>query len=165
MRYAALLALAGALALGHAATAFAQATPFAPGVDVMTAPVQAGYFVHQKVVYQNDGGLPDDRAYFAGEMRNISNHLDATGGDVEIRVVAFARGVTLFTLAKTDPELAKQIDDLRARGVRFLICRNTLRGMKLRPEDLYKVPATDVVPAGVAEIARLQGQGFVYIHP
>ena len=160
MKYAAPLALVGVLALACAA-----ASAQAPKPDVMTAPVPAGYYVHQKVVYQNDGGLPDDHAYFGGEMRNISNHLDATGGDVEIRVVSFARGVSLFVMAKTDADLAKQIDGLRARGVRFLICRNTLRGMKLRPEDLYKVADADVVPAGVAEIARLQGQGFVYIHP
>jgi intracellular sulfur oxidation DsrE/DsrF family protein len=37
--------------------------------------------------------------------------------------------------------------------------------MRLRPEDLYKVADTDVVPSGVAEIARLQGQGFVFEHP
>jgi intracellular sulfur oxidation DsrE/DsrF family protein len=131
----------------------------------MTAPVQAGYFVHQKVVYQNDGGLPDDRAYYSGLLRSIANHIEATGGDVEIRLVSFGRGVSMLVMAKTDPELAGQIDALRAKGVRFLVCRNSMRGMKVRPEDLYHVPPTDVVPAGVAEIARLQGQGFVLVHP
>ena len=33
------------------------------------------------------------------------------------------------------------------------------------PADLYGVKDADVVPSGVAELARLQGQGFVYIHP
>jgi hypothetical protein len=37
--------------------------------------------------------------------------------------------------------------------------------MGLRPEDLYRVKPEDVVPSGVAELARLQGMGFVYIHP
>lgn len=152
-------------ALGHGAAAFAQTGPFAPGADVMTAPVQAGYFVHQKVVYQNDGGLPDDRTYFGGILRNIANHLDATGGNVEIRMVSFGRGVSMFVLAKTDPELAGQIDALKARGVRFLVCRNSMRGMKVGPQDLYHVQPTDVTPAGVAEIARLEGQGFVLVHP
>jgi hypothetical protein len=37
--------------------------------------------------------------------------------------------------------------------------------MNLTPADLYGVADADIVPSGVAEIARLQGQGFVYIHP
>ncbi|MBB6253140.1 DsrE family protein [Nitrospirillum iridis] len=64
-----------------------------------------------------------------------------------------------------DQELARQIDTLRGKGVHFLICRNTLEGMKLALSDLYGVKEEDVVPSGVAEIARLQGMGFVYLHP
>jgi intracellular sulfur oxidation DsrE/DsrF family protein len=133
--------------------------------DPMTAPPPPGYYVFQKVLYQNDGGLPDDHAYFKGMLRNVANHMAAVDGKAEIRVVSFASGVKLFEMAKTDPALAASVDTLRARGVRFLICRNTLKGMGLRPEDLYKVTWADVVPSGVAEIARLQGQGFVFEHP
>jgi intracellular sulfur oxidation DsrE/DsrF family protein len=158
-------ALCACVAIFAAAPAFAQAGPFAPGADVMTAPVQRGYFAHQKVVYQNDGGLPDDHAYFMGILRNVANHIEATGGDVEIRMVSFGRGVSMFAQAKTDPALARAIDGLRAKGVRFLVCRNSMRGMKVAPQDLYGVSPADVVPAGVAEIARLEGEGFVLIHP
>jgi intracellular sulfur oxidation DsrE/DsrF family protein len=48
--------------------------------------------------------------------------------------------------------------------VRFLICANTLRERKIDWHDLYWVKAEDIVPSGVAELARLQGLGFVYIH-
>jgi uncharacterized protein len=159
MRAGAFVAAGAALGLCLGVVAWAQ-TP-----DPMTAPPPPGYYVFQKVVYQNDGGLPDDRTYFGMLLHNLAAHIEATGGRVEIRVVNFSRGVSLFQMARTDPELASQIDSLRAKGVRFLVCRNTLRAMKLRPEDLYKVAPTDVVPSGVAEIARLQGQGFVYIRP
>ena len=40
-----------------------------------------------------------------------------------------------------------------------------MRGMGVKPGDLYGVKDEDVVPSGVAEIARLQGLGFVYIRP
>jgi intracellular sulfur oxidation DsrE/DsrF family protein len=153
------LAFAAALALGILAGVQARAA------DPMTDPPPAGYYVFQKVVYQNDGGLPDDKAYFNRLMHHLSAHLEATSGKVEIRVVSFASGVTMFQMAKTDPALAKSLDDLRAKGVRFLVCRNTMNAMKLKPADLYKVAPADVVPSGVAEIARLQGQGFVYVHP
>lgn len=153
------LVLAAAAALGLCAGLPALAA------DPMTDPPPPGYFVFQKVVYQNDGGLPDDKAYFNRLMHHLSAHLEATGGKVEIRVVSFASGVTLFQMARTDPALAKSLDELRAKGIRFLVCRNTMNAMKLKPEDLYKVAPQDVVPSGVAEIARLQGQGFVYLHP
>jgi intracellular sulfur oxidation DsrE/DsrF family protein len=133
--------------------------------DPMTDPPPTGYYTFQKVVYQNDGGGPDDHAYFERLMRHVDSHIAATDGKVEIRVVSFAAGIKLFQMAKTDPALAKGLDNLRAKGVRFLLCRNTIRGMGLRLEDLYGAKPEDVVPSGVAEIARLQGLGFVYIHP
>ena len=128
-------------------------------------PTPAPYYTFQRVVYQNDGGMPDNQAYFARLLHHIGAHIAATDGKVEIRVVNFAAGVTLFQMAATDADLRGQIDGLRAKGVRFLICRNTLNGMGLKPEDLYGVKPDDVVPSGVAEIARLQGMGFVYLHP
>lgn len=125
----------------------------------------SSYYSFQKVVYQNDGGWPENKAYFQRLLRHIGAHIAATGGKVEIRVVNFAAGVQLFVMARDDAELAGSIDGLRAKGVRFLICRNTMEGMKLKPSDLYGVEEKDVVPSGVAEIARLQGMGFVYLHP
>ena len=127
--------------------------------------VPKNYYTFQRVVYQNDGGWPDNRAYFLRLLHHIGAHIAATEGQVEIRVVNFASGVTLFQMAKTDSDLRNEIDGLRAKGVSFLICRNTLNGMGLHAEDLYGVRPQDVVPSGVAEIARLQSQGFVYLHP
>jgi len=108
----------------------------AGATDPMSDSAPAGYYVFQKVVYQNDGGLPDDRAYFERLARNIGAHIAATEGKVEIRVVSFSGGVKAFQLAKSDAALAASIDGLRAKGVRFLICRNTLKAMGLGPDDL-----------------------------
>ena len=141
------------------------AVPPAQAADPMTDAPPAGYYVFQKVVYQNDGGLPDERTYFDHLLRNIGSHIAATDGKVEIRVVSFAAGAKLFQMAKSDPALAASLDGLRAKGVRFLVCRNTMKAMGLQPGDLYGVKGEDVVPSGVAEIARLQGMGFVYVHP
>lgn len=128
-------------------------------------PVDSSRYVFQRVVYQNSGGYPDDKSYAQRLLRNIGAHVAATDGKVEIRVVSFAAGAKLFLMATEDADLAKGLDGLRAKGVKFLICNNTLKGMKLQPTDLYGVTEADVVPSGVAEIARLQGMGFVYIHP
>ena len=110
----------------------------AQGDGPMAAP--AGYYTFQKVVYQNDGGLPDANAYFERLLRNVGNHIQAVGGKVEIRVVDFGEGVKPFVTARTDAALAAKIDALKAKGVRFLICHNTLEGMKLKPSDLTALP-------------------------
>lgn len=134
--------------------------------DAMTtAPASDSYYQFQKVVYQNAGGLPDDRAYFLRVLRNIGAHLTATEGNVEIRLVNFSGGVKVFQQAKSDPEIAKAIDAVREKKVRLLLCRNTMRAMNLTVDDVYGVTEADIVPSGVAELARLQGLGFVYIHP
>ena len=131
--------------------------------DVNAAP--AGYYQDQKVVYHNDGGGPDNAAYFKRMLSSIKNHIEAVGKDhIEIRVVDHSAGVDLFQIAQTDKLLAGQIDYLRAQGVRFLICANTLKERQIDWHTLYGVKEDDIVPSGVAELARLQGMGFVYIH-
>jgi uncharacterized protein len=133
--------------------------------DFATSSASESAYQFQKVVYQNSGGLPDDRAYFLRVLRNIGAHVAATEGNVEIRLVSFSGGVKVFQQAKTDPELAKAIDAAREKKVRLLVCRNTMRALNLSVDDVYGVTESDIVPSGVAELARLQGMGFVYIHP
>jgi intracellular sulfur oxidation DsrE/DsrF family protein len=131
--------------------------------DVNAAP--SGYYQDQKVVYHNDGGGPDNAAYFKRMLDSIKNHIEAVGKDhIEIRVVDHSAGVDLFQIAQTDKLLAGQIDYLRAQGVRFLICANTLKERQIDWHTLYGIKEDDIVPSGAAELARLQGMGFVYIH-
>ena len=135
---------------------------FATGV--WAAP--AGYYTDQKVVYHNDGGGPDNATYFRKLLNNLRNHVAALGKDhVEIRVVDHGDGVVMLQMAKTDEKLAQAIDARKAEGVRFLICQNTLDERNIDWHTLYGVSQQDIVPSGVAELARLQMMGFVYIHP
>ena len=154
------------------------------------APAPSGYYADQKVVYHNDGS-PNSASvfrrfylmmrevvyhedttgqasapYFLHLLGNIRNHLDAVGKDhVQISVVDNSSGVDMFQLANSDLPLAKKMDALRADGVRFLICANTLQAAHIDWRDLHGVREEDIVPSGVAEIARLEGMGYVYIHP
>jgi uncharacterized protein len=125
-----------------------------------------GYYTDQKVVYHNDGGGADNAAYFRKMLNNLRNHIAAVGKDhADIRVVDHGDGIILFQLAPTDEKLAKAIDARKADGVKFLICQNTLDERHIDWHTLYGVQQADIVPSGVAELARLQGMGFVYIHP
>ncbi|CAX22389.1 conserved protein of unknown function [Methylorubrum extorquens DM4] len=136
------------------------------GATLAAGEASPGYYASQKVVYHNDGAPPDNGAYFKRLLGNIRNHVEALGREkVEIRVVDHGDGLVLFQMAKDDRDLAGRIDALKAMGVRFLICNNTLTERKIDWHGLYGVEEDDIVPSGVAELARLQGMGFTYIHP
>ncbi|MCU7855753.1 MAG: DsrE family protein, partial [Candidatus Thiodiazotropha sp. (ex Lucinoma borealis)] len=46
------------------------------------------------------------------------------------------------------------------------VCANTLKGKKvILTEHLYDTSESDVVPSGVAELAKLQAEGYTYIKP
>ena len=62
--------------------------------------------------------------------------------------------------------MTARIDSLKNQGIEFNVCANTVRGRKVDIEnDLYNVDKDDIVPSGVAEVARLQAMGYAYIKP
>jgi intracellular sulfur oxidation DsrE/DsrF family protein len=99
-------------------------------------------------------------------MFNISNHLTADPG-AKIVLVALSRGVKVLTFGAQDATgrpFAEWVDQLSAKGVEFRICQNSMNAYKLTREDL--VDKVQIVPSGVAEIARLQNrEGYAYIRP
>jgi intracellular sulfur oxidation DsrE/DsrF family protein len=147
------------LAAGIALTATAGATVGATG-NAAAAPAR------QRVVYHvGDEGGPDHGAWRTA-LGNMRNHLDAVGeAHLDLACVLNAAGVRLLLRAAGDPALAGPVAALRARGARFLVCANSLRGQGLAREALFEVPEGDIVPAGVVELARLQAEGFAYIRP
>jgi uncharacterized protein len=114
-----------------------------------------------KTVYH----LPDERLATLA-MNNINNHLN-TDAKAKIVLVALSTGVRAFTFGAQDAggrTYAEWVDGLAARGVEFRICQNSMNAFKLSAKDL--VDNVQIVPSGVAEIARLQArEGFVYIRP
>lgn len=132
-----------------------------------TVPPVSQDFGHQKVVYHisETGGYSGGK--HIGWIGNMENHYKALApGALDLVVVINGDGIDLLIHAKTDPELATRIDALKAKGARFLICRNTLVGRGIDPDkDLYGVTRDDLVGAGVAEVALLQREGYAYLKP
>lgn len=115
-----------------------------------------------KVVYHLVDGI--DQASRA--MANIRNHLRAEP-DTKIVVVANGDGIR-FLLAGAKDRNGKPFDAavsaLAAQGVEFRICKNTLTAHDVPLSQV--LPGADLVPSGVAEVARLQArEGFVYLRP
>jgi len=130
----------------------------------------------QKVVYHINYDNPKAQA---GGLKNIQNHINAVGAEnLDIKVVLHGNGLSLlldpeslgklkkFKHANADEKMMARVDSLKDQGVSFNVCANTVRGRKVDLEsDLYNVEKSDVVPSGVAEVARLQLLGYAYIKP
>ena len=130
----------------------------------------------QKVVYHINY---DDPKKQAGALRNIQNHINAVGAEnLDLKVVLHGNGLALlvepdalaklpkFKYANADDKMAAKIDGLKDQGVKFNVCDNTVKGRKVDiNNDLYNVEQSDIVPSGVAELAKLQMQGYTYIKP
>lgn len=136
----------------------------------------ADAYDRQKVVYHINY---DDPKKQSGALRNIQNHINAVGAEnLDLKVVLHGNGLALLLEPEALPRLPKfkhanateqmtaRIDNLRNQGVSFNVCANTVKGRNVNMDtDLYHVEASDIVPSGVAELAKLQGQGYVYIKP
>ncbi|MDH3389263.1 MAG: DsrE family protein [Gammaproteobacteria bacterium] len=139
--------------------------------------VSAGeYYGKQKVVYHINYDNPKMQA---GALRNIQNHINAVGAEnLDLKVVLHGNGLALllepdslsklkkFKHANADDKMTAKVTDLKGQGVDFHVCANTVRGRKVDVEtDLYDVSKEDIVPSGVAEVAKLQAMGYAYIKP
>lgn len=118
----------------------------------------------QKVVYQVNGTTYEEYDWV---IKYAKNHVKAVGSEnIDLRIVLHGPGVFMLQQALTNKKLQQGIDALRAQGVTFNVCANALRAFNLDAKtDLYNVKESDVVPAGVGEIIKLQQEGFHFLKP
>jgi len=141
----------------------------------LTGPATAEY-AKQKVVYHVNYDNPKQQA---GALRNIQNHINAVGAEnLDLKVVLHGNGLAMlvepqakerlpkFKHANANDQMTARISGLKAQGVGFQVCANTVKGRGVDIEgDLYDVSTADIVPSGVAELAKLQAEGYTYIKP
>lgn len=132
------------------------------GLAISAAPAAAEDYGAQKVVYHFNTNNPQTNG--AG-LKNIQNHLNAVGKD-KLTVVALVHSAAweMVAKAKADPKQVEKMQALIGQGVAFKMCNNTLQDKGLNPETDLAIPMT-VVPAGVAELTKLQQEGYAYIKP
>jgi hypothetical protein len=122
-------------------------------------PAKAGF--PEKVVYHIN-----DSAIAGIAMNNVQNHLDANP-QAKIVVVTHGKGVDFLLDGASDKNgnpYDIKVQKLKASGVTFDVCNNTLVGRKIDPKNL--LPEAEIVPSGVAEISKLQSQqGYSYLKP
>lgn len=102
---------------------WAAAIATARGAVAQAAPAKELILCH----LNQPGG--EDFRYYRQFLRNLRNHLSMLPqGGYEFRVVMHGAGLGLLRLAaRQEPQIAATIDELKLAGLRFEICRTTLR--------------------------------------
>jgi len=95
-------------------------------------------------------------------LLQIQKVLETFGPDkVKIEVVAYEGGI--LTLLANNANTASMVADLARQGVKFKVCRISMRASDLTEDDFPL--EVEFVPAGAPEMIRLQLQGARYWRP
>lgn len=100
---------------------------------------------------------PDTSAYRA-LTKQLSNVLDVWP-KANIEVVVHNKG--LGFVMKEKSQFEPEIISLVGKGVKFVVCENSLKQQKLSKTQIF--PQTSFVPAGLVEIIEKQETGWSYI--
>jgi intracellular sulfur oxidation DsrE/DsrF family protein len=108
-----------------------------------------------KIVIQLTNG---DTAVHRATVKQIFNALTAAPNS-KIEVVCHNNGISFLQTAKTFQ--GENIKALKAKGVQFMACENTLRERKIDKSEI--VSEAGFVPAGIIEVVDKQTKGWAYI--
>lgn len=116
----------------------------------------------RKVIFHVDETKVWSRAL--ANIGNLIRYYEETKEQYEIELLVNGSAVELFAADKAkEAGLAEDIREASDRGVIMAACGNALRNLKISRDSLFDF--VTVVPAGVAELAARQTQGFAYIKP
>lgn len=105
--------------------------------------------------------LPDEQR-FALALTNIENYLLGLPGE-DFTVVVLANAAAVRFLTREGNPQADGVRALAAKGVHFRACNNALKKFEIEHSQLLH--CVTVVPTGLAEVVRLQREGYAYIKP
>ena len=110
-----------------------------------------------KIVFQftNANDTLQQKA-FVKQLENITAHWP----NAKYEVVVYNQGVEL--VMKNNTKYQARLQSLKAKGVNFVVCENTLKNRKIS-KDAFPEVLVGFVPAGIAEIVEKQEEGWSYI--
>ncbi len=92
-----------------------------------------------------------------------SAEMNAGKGNIRMIIVANGPAVKLFLKSNAGSDSAEIAKLVSTGDVAFHICGTSLKAFGYKPSDV--ISDCVVVPAGVLDIARLEGEGYSYIKP
>lgn len=96
-------------------------------------------------------------------LNNVSNLLNAIPGKDHDLVLIFNGPAARLVTRGSIEVLLDRVRDLKARGVRFQVCKNAMERFEIPKEEL--VEECEIIPAGIVALIDFQNDGFSYIKP
>ena len=134
-------------------------------IVMFSIPTFAGDGAH-KLVLQISDNDPQKMNTVMNVAANVSRHYSAKGEEIDIKIVAFNRGLHMLR-SDTSP-VSKRINSFAASmpNVEFQACNNTRTAMaKKSGKDVPLFEFAEVVPAGVVSIIELDEKGYTVVRP
>ncbi|RTY66751.1 hypothetical protein EKM05_04270 [Flavobacterium sp. GSP27] len=111
---------------------------------------------NHKIVFQFTNATDTlQQKAIVNQLKNLTTYWP----NAKYEVVIHSMGLPFVMTAKS--KQLESIKALRAKGVRFLVCENTMKSQKVTKDQL--ISEVEYVPVGIAEIVEKQEQGWSYI--
>lgn len=121
---------------------------------------------HHRVAIHVDQGDPKVLNMALNNIQNTRNYYASQGDTVEIELVAYGPGLTMFLDGKSPVADRISTMALESDDVTFSACGNTHRKMSEKAgKDIALIEEARVVPSGVVRLIELQEEGFAYVRP
>jgi intracellular sulfur oxidation DsrE/DsrF family protein len=109
-----------------------------------------------KIIFQFTNGIDTlQQKAMINQLNNLTTHWPKA----KYEVVIHSMGLPFIMSAKS--KQIQAIKALRTKGVRFVVCENTLKSQKVTKEQLMS--EVEYIPVGIAEIVEKQEQGWSYV--
>lgn len=107
------------------------------------------------IVFQFTNADTMQQKAFTKQLQNITDYWP----NVKIEVVVYNKG--LEYLMTDFSKHIKEIEALKAKGVNFVVCENTMKQRKIEKSKF--IQSATYIPAGIIEIVEKQEQGWSYV--
>ena len=109
-----------------------------------------------RVVFHVTEDDPKKWAQVLNNARYTQSELGAQ--NMDIVVVMNGGGIGML---KLESPIVQRIDEAKKAGVKFHVCEQTMAAQKVTKQDM--LPQADYVPSGIADVVKLQSQGWLYV--
>lgn len=89
---------------------------------------------------------------------NQINNICAELTNIFVEVIVHSKGLTFIL---KDSSLANNIEKLNSKGIKFLVCNNSLKSAHLSSANILTI--AEIIPSGVAHLIKRQHEGWSYI--
>jgi intracellular sulfur oxidation DsrE/DsrF family protein len=108
-----------------------------------------------RIVFQFTNADTMQQKAFTKQLQNITDYWP----NVKIEVVLYNKG--LEYLMTDFSKHITEIEALKAKGVNFVVCENTMKQRKIDKSKF--IQSATYIPAGIIEIVEKQEQGWSYV--